>query len=163
MEPDPSRRNSASWSAKDYVGKSYLYTPEKMLVKSIEEDSDSTRPSTKSSGKGGAPNTEEHETVKTSSSKKSQRTPLPNSPIRKSHSEAKPKGHRDNKAKSTQTRPPASNSMKTFEGSKQLSLRAKEAEEQMEEGNHVAYLKTLLDNPRGKAREEPWEEKGGGT
>jgi hypothetical protein len=101
MELDPSRQNPASWSAKDYLGKSYLYTPEKMLTKLIEEDNDSTKPSTKR----GATKTVSLGTGETSRPTK-ERTPLPNDPIRKPQSEAKSKGHRDKRPKPTPTKPP---------------------------------------------------------
>jgi hypothetical protein len=53
--------------------------------------------------------------------------------------------------------------MKTSEASKQLSLRTKEAQDQIEEDSHVAYLKTLLDNLRGNDHKEHWEKKGSGA
>ena len=69
---DPSRVNTASWSARDYVGRSYLYTPEKMLPGPTEEGSESTKEAAKPEAMA-TTNTE------TGEANKKPRAPLPTS------------------------------------------------------------------------------------
>jgi hypothetical protein len=69
---DPSRVNTASWSARGYVGRSYLYTPEKMLPSPTEEGSESAKEEANPEGTGTT-------NLETGETNKKPTTPLPTS------------------------------------------------------------------------------------
>ena len=73
---DPSRDNTASWSARDYAERSYVYTPEKLLPGPAEEGSESVKEAAK-------PEAIAMTNTETGEANKKPRTPLPTSRPRK--------------------------------------------------------------------------------
>jgi hypothetical protein len=69
---DPSRLNTASWSARDYVGRSYVYTLEKMLPTPAKEGSESVKEAAKPEATGTT-------NLETGETNKKPRTSLPTS------------------------------------------------------------------------------------
>jgi hypothetical protein len=72
VDMDPSRVNTASWSARDYAERSYIYTPEKMLPGPAEEGSESAKEAAK-------PESMAMTNTETGEANKQPRTPLPTS------------------------------------------------------------------------------------
>ncbi len=103
------------------------------------------------------------DTSKTSNLTKKRRTPLPSSPIRKSQVAVVVCGHRDKRTKTTpadtKSSQPTNKSTKSSEASEEMPLGIKWPERQLEKDRHVAYFKSLLNNPRRKHTKEHWKEK----